>query len=56
MDDHLEIAACTPYPVDLKGFNRQAEIPYGCTIQHIQLAMTDFVRHGSEQAQTIETV
>ena len=43
MDDHLEIDACTPYSVDLKGFNHQAEIPYGCTIQHIQLAMTDFV-------------
>lgn len=43
MDDQMEIAACTPYPVDLNGFNRQAEIPYGCTIQHIQLAMTDFV-------------
>ena len=43
MDDHLEIAACAPYPVDLKGFNHQATIPYGCTIQHIQHAMTDFV-------------
>jgi hypothetical protein len=43
MDDQLEIAACTPYSVDLNGFNRQAGIPYGCTIQHIQLAMTDFV-------------
>ena len=43
MDDHLEIAACTPYPVDLTGFNHQAEIPYECTIRHIQLAMADFV-------------
>lgn len=43
MDDQMEMAACTPYSVDLNGFNRQAEIPYGCTIQHIQLAMTDFV-------------
>ncbi len=38
-----ELAACTPHPVQPNGFNPEAEIPYGCTIQHIQLAMSDFI-------------
>ena len=43
MDDDLETAACFPRPVEAKGFNPQAEIPYGCTIDHIQLVMKDFI-------------
>jgi hypothetical protein len=43
MDDQLEIASCTPFPLNPKGFNHRAEIPYECTIDHIQLAMTDFI-------------
>ncbi len=37
-----EAAACIPYPVVETGFNDAAEIPYGCTIEHIQLAMIEF--------------
>jgi hypothetical protein len=43
MYDDLEVVACTPHPVLPYGFNPDAEIPYGCTPQHIQLAMNDFV-------------
>lgn len=43
MNNSLELAACTPHPVHPGGFNPNAEIPYGCTTQHIQLAMNDFV-------------
>lgn len=43
MDDDLEVTACIPYPIYLDGFNPQATIPYGCTVEHIQLAMADFV-------------
>lgn len=43
MYDDLEVVACTPHPVLPDGFNPDVEIPYGCTPQHIQLAMNDFV-------------
>ena len=43
MNNNLELIACTPQPVHLEGFNAKVEIPYGCTIQHIQLAMNDFL-------------
>jgi hypothetical protein len=43
MGDDLEVAACKPYPVESNGFNSQAVIPYGCTIEHIRLAMADFI-------------
>lgn len=43
MEDSLEIVACTPSPVDLEGFNRLAVLPYGCSIEHVHLAMNDFV-------------
>lgn len=42
LHDALESAACTPYPVQLREFNVQAEIPYGCTTEHIYQAMTEF--------------
>lgn len=38
-----EAAACTPAPVKPEKFNHAATIPYGCTVRHIQSAMTDFI-------------
>lgn len=38
----LEIAACKPVPVDSKGFNSQAQLPYGVNITHIRKAMEAF--------------
>jgi len=38
-----EVEACTPAPVNPKGFNRSSEIPCGCSVSHIRRAMTDFV-------------
>ncbi len=35
--------ACIPHPLDEHGFNSNANIPYDCTIQHIQYAMRDFL-------------
>lgn len=43
MSDSLERAACTPRPVHLDGFNPQAQLPYGLTVQHIQAAMNEFI-------------
>jgi len=43
MKDSLAIEACTPHPVNPHGFNAEAEIPYGCTTEHVQLVMNDFV-------------
>ena len=43
MHNDLEVVACTPHPVLPEGFNADAEIPYECNSQHIQLAMNDFV-------------
>ncbi|NES24074.1 MAG: hypothetical protein F6K41_35475 [Symploca sp. SIO3E6] len=43
MSDDLEIRACQPYPVDPNSFNPNTTLPYGCTTQHIQQAMNDFV-------------
>lgn len=42
-DNDLESAACIPHPVDPGGFNSRAQIPYGCTTNHVQSAMNDFV-------------
>ncbi len=39
----LELDACTPSPLDPKGFNPTAEIPYGCSTKHISKAMRDFL-------------
>lgn len=41
--DMLELAACAPRPVRRDGFNATAVLPYGCAIEHIYQAMTDFV-------------
>ena len=38
-----ELAACTPVPVDRKAFNPKAKIPYGVTVEHIRLAMEEFI-------------
>jgi hypothetical protein len=38
-----ELAACTPIPVDRKGFNGKAEIPYGVTTAHVRQAMEEFI-------------
>ncbi len=40
--DALEFAACIPEPVQREGFNPTADIPYGCTADHIYAAMTAF--------------
>jgi hypothetical protein len=42
-DDELEIAACTPRPVAIAGFNPSAVLPHSLTIEHLRLAMSDFV-------------
>lgn len=38
-----ELLACTPLSVDLSGFNSRAAIPYGVTVEHIRLAMSEFI-------------
>ena len=38
----LELAACTPVPIDPAGFNENAVIPFGCKPEHIRKAMEDF--------------
>ncbi len=43
MNQNLEAIACQPLPVTPDGFNPNANIPYGCTTEHIRLAMNDFV-------------
>lgn len=42
--EKLEIAACTPIPVNPAKFNSNAQIPYGLVPAHIRQAMEDFVR------------
>lgn len=39
----LEAAACKPCPVHTNGFNPNAKIPFGVTVQHIRSAMQDFI-------------
>jgi hypothetical protein len=41
-DAALELAACTPVPIDPAGFNEKAVIPFGCRPEHIKKAMEDF--------------
>ena len=43
MSHNLEEIACQPHPVEPNGFNPNAELPYGCNLQHIQRAMSDFI-------------
>ncbi len=64
LSEERERAACTPLPVKPGGFNPQARLPYGCTVDHIRRAMEDFVEflgyinrelnaRGSERIETI---
>ena len=43
MSQNLEAIATQPHPIDPNGFNPNANLPYGCTREHIQSAMNDFV-------------
>lgn len=43
MNEDLENLACSPCAVDPNCFNPDAILPYGCTTQHIQQPMTDFI-------------
>jgi hypothetical protein len=43
MQQDLEHLACKPLPLDAKGFNSNSVIPYGCKIDHIRKAMSDFL-------------
>jgi len=38
-----EFAVCTPLPVDPTDFNPDAQLPHGCTTEHVREAMNDFV-------------
>lgn len=38
-----EKLACTPVQLNENCFNSNASIPYGCTVEHIRLAMQDFI-------------
>jgi hypothetical protein len=38
-----EIAACTPEPLRPGGFNRQAVLPYGLTVAHVEAVMAGFL-------------
>jgi hypothetical protein len=39
----LEIAACTPVPLNPSGFNAAADLPYGVNTTHVRRAMEDFL-------------
>jgi hypothetical protein len=41
--DALEKDALIPDPVDPQAFNPDADLPYGLTIEHVRLAMQDFL-------------
>ncbi len=43
MSNYTEQSACNPLPLDPEGFNKNAVIPFGCTVKHIQAAMQEFV-------------
>jgi hypothetical protein len=38
-----EKTACTPLPLDPAGFNKNAVIPFGCTVKNIRSAMQEFI-------------
>jgi hypothetical protein len=42
-DADLETLACRPAPVNSGGFHREVVLPYGCTVEHIRKAMTEFI-------------
>ncbi len=41
--EELEKAALTPHLVSPQGFNKNAVIPHGCTIAHVENAMREFL-------------
>lgn len=41
--EKLELAACIPQTVHPDGFNPNAVLPYGCTVNDIHHAMNDFI-------------
>ena len=41
--DTMELLACTPASVEPGGFNPSVILPYGCTVEHIQQAMNEFI-------------
>jgi hypothetical protein len=41
--DPLEARALVPAPVDPKGFNPKAQLPFGLTTEHVRKAMEDFI-------------
>ncbi|MEH1935078.1 MAG: hypothetical protein V7L14_15560 [Nostoc sp.] len=43
MSGELELIACQPHPIESNGFNLNATLPYDCAIEHILLAMNNFV-------------
>ena len=40
---YTEIEACAPIPIDPRGFNPGAILPYGLTTTHVQRAMEEFL-------------
>ena len=38
-----EVAACTPVPLNMSGFNRSAKIPCGVKPEHVRRAMQDYI-------------
>src|SRR5580658_7115423 len=40
---NLETLACTPTPVKSGKFNKSAQIPFGCEVDHVQSAMEGFI-------------
>lgn len=43
MSGELELIACQPHPIESNGFNPNATLPYDFRIEHILLAMNNFV-------------
>jgi hypothetical protein len=43
MCQELEKTACQPWAIDSDNFNPNVNLPYGCTVEHIHLAMNDFI-------------
>jgi hypothetical protein len=40
---NLETLACTPVPIKRGKFNKSAQIPFGCEVDHVQSAMEGFI-------------
>jgi len=43
MNNDLEKLACTPIPINPKGFNRSSKLPYGLSTENVFQAMQEFV-------------